>query len=70
MSHNLTEKEIEILRLISQGMKDSDIVEALALHIDSVHYYINKILKKLNSKSKTEAVINAIRYSILNIREC
>ncbi len=70
MSHNLTEKEIEILKLISKGMKDSDIVEVLALHIDSVRDYINKILKKLNSKSKTEAVINAIRFSILNIREC
>ncbi len=70
MSHSLTEKEIEILKLISQGMKETDIVEVLALHIDSVKNYVNNILKKLDSKSKTEAVINAIKYSILNIREC
>lgn len=61
--HNvLSNRELEILRLISRGNKIKDIADQLSLSISTVNTYRLRILKKMKMKTDAELV----RYSIDN----
>lgn len=64
-SKNLSEIEIKILELLSKSKTNAEIAKALTIRLDEICQYVNFILFKLNSQSKTEAVIKAIKYSII-----
>ncbi len=52
----LTEREKEILLLLSQGLFYKEIVEKLSIGMDTVKKHCNNIYKKLHVSSRTEAV--------------
>ena len=63
---SLKEKEMEILNLICQGMRNKNIAKRLCLSIPTVEGYISKVYEKLNVSSRVEAAVKAIlKYCLL-----
>lgn len=54
---SLTPKEIEILELIAQGMKNREIATTLGIKNRTVDFHVSNILPKLGVKSRFEAVL-------------
>ncbi len=63
----VTEREVEILELISQGLRDREIAEATGISEKTVHVHVKNILAKLNAKDRTAAVRTAVRRGIIRM---
>jgi LuxR family transcriptional regulator, maltose regulon positive regulatory protein len=61
----LTSRELQILRLVAQGLSDKEAAAALDLSEHTVHRHISNILNKLDVPSRTAAVAQAARYGVL-----
>ena len=55
----LTRREVEILRLIAQGLSNRAIAERLVIGEGTVKSHVHRILRKLDATSRTEAVARA-----------
>lgn len=62
----LTTRETEILKLIASGQSTQQIAKALHVSPHTIHSHRKSIIRKLNIKSPTEFVIQAITLGILN----
>ena len=63
-SLGLTEREIELIRLVSQGLNNKEISEALFLSEGTVKNNISTILSKLDLRDRTQLVIFAYDHYI------
>jgi DNA-binding NarL/FixJ family response regulator len=61
----LTEREKEILIELVNGLSNKEIAEALYISEKTVKIHINKIFKKLNVKSRSQAIIYAVRNQLV-----
>lgn len=61
----LTQREIEVLRLISFGYPNQQIAEELCLSSHTVKRHVANILSKLQQRSRLDAVLHAIRTGVL-----
>ena len=57
----LSDRELEVLRLIGQGMSNLDIATALTIGESTVKSHVNRILSKLGVSDRTQAVIVAVK---------
>jgi two-component system, NarL family, response regulator LiaR len=60
----LTERELEVLKLISKGMGNREIAEKLILSEKTVKTHVANILQKLQVTSRTQAALFAIRHNL------
>jgi DNA-binding NarL/FixJ family response regulator len=65
--NSLSNRELEVLSLVKEGLKNPEIAESLGLSIKTIENHIRSILLKLDAKNRTDAVILAIKNSILKI---
>jgi two-component system nitrate/nitrite response regulator NarL len=56
----LTEREVEILGYIAQGMSNKSIAKELNISHDTVKLHVRHILAKLNLSSRVEAAVYAV----------
>jgi two-component system NarL family response regulator len=63
----LTERELEVLRLVAQGLANRDIAKQLFISENTVKNHIRNILEKLHLHSRMEAVLYAVRRNLLEI---
>ena len=63
----LSERELEVLRLMAQGMSNSDIATALTIGESTVKSHVNRILSKLGVSDRTQAVIVAVKRGIVSL---
>lgn len=70
-STELTEREIDILRLLAEGLTDKEIAERLYISLSTVRYHVNHLISKTGQSTRTELAVNAIRSGIVipNARE-
>lgn len=61
----LTQREVEILRLIARGFTYSETAELLGISTQTVHTHLKHIYRKLAVHSKTEAVFEADQRRLL-----
>lgn len=61
----LTEREKEVLFELVKGLSNKEIAEVLFISDKTVKIHINKIFKKLNVKSRTQAVIYAVQNQLI-----
>jgi len=54
---SLTQKEMEILRLITAGAKNKDIGEAMEISQNTVKWHLKNVYEKLSVKNRTEAAL-------------
>jgi two-component system NarL family response regulator len=64
---NLSDRDLEILNLIAQGLSNADISQRLYLTEGTVRNYTSEIFRKLGVSDRTQAAVTAIRYGIVNI---
>ena len=61
----LTRRELEILRLVAQGLSDKEAATALDLSEHTIHRHISNVLNKLDVPSRTAAVAQAAQQGLL-----
>jgi DNA-binding NarL/FixJ family response regulator len=64
----LTEREMEVLKLVAQGLNNRDIAKELFISENTVKNHIRNILEKLHLHSRMEAVVYAVREKLLEIK--
>src|SRR6185369_9564582 len=60
-TENLSEREQQVLDLLSQGLMYKEIAEKLTISYETVHTYIRRIYEKLQVRTRTEAVAKFLR---------
>jgi DNA-binding CsgD family transcriptional regulator len=60
----LTQREVEVLRLIAQGKTDREIAEELVISFRTVGNHVSSILNKTNAVNRTEAATYAARHGL------
>ena len=61
----LTPRELDVLRLVAQGLGNKEIAAELDLSAHTVKYHLASVLAKLGARSRTEAVSRGIRTGLL-----
>jgi len=61
----LTPRELDVLRLVANGLGNKQIAAELALSPHTVKYHLASVLAKLGARSRTEAVSRGIRTGLL-----
>jgi len=65
----LTQRELEVLRLVAKGHSNREIGQRLYISENTVKNHVRNILEKLHLHSRMEAVIYAVRERLLNIHD-
>ena len=63
----LSDREIEVLRLMAGGGSNRDIADHLSITQSTVKTHITSIFQKLNVTTRTEAVTNALKKGIIQL---
>jgi len=63
----LTEREVEVLALMAQGLANKNIADRLNISEHTVKFHVSSILSKLAASSRTDAVTKGIRAGLLVI---
>ncbi len=63
----LTDREVEVLRLVAQGLSNQDIAKELAISERTVGNHIGSILRKLHLANRTQAALYALRRGLVDI---
>jgi two-component system, NarL family, response regulator len=63
----LSEREIEVLRLVAAGMTNKEIAAQLFIAEGTVKTHLNSVHEKLGVRDRTEAVMVAVRRGILHL---
>ncbi|HYO41417.1 MAG TPA: response regulator transcription factor [Nocardioidaceae bacterium] len=63
----LTERELEVLKLVAQGLNNREIAKRLFISENTVKNHVRNILEKLQLHSRMEAVMYAVREKLLDI---
>jgi DNA-binding NarL/FixJ family response regulator len=64
---DLTDREIEVLRLIRDGYRNKQIGDVLAIAETTVNFHIKNLVAKLRANDRTHAVTIAVRRGLLPI---
>lgn len=62
---DLTERELSILELLSQGSTNKEIAKMLLISDNTVRHHVKNIMDKLQASDRTEAVAMAIRSGVI-----
>jgi DNA-binding NarL/FixJ family response regulator len=60
----LTTRELEVLALVSEGMRNAQIAERLVVSPKTVDHHVSSILRKLGASTRTQAVAEATRLGV------
>ena len=63
----LTEREVEVVKLIAHGLSNQEIAETLVVSIATVYTHVSKILEKLHLASRTQAALYALREGLASL---
>lgn len=61
----ISERELEVLQTMAQGLSNKEIGEQLFVSESTVKTHVSNLLVKLDAKRRTQAIINAQRLSLL-----
>lgn len=60
----LTERELDVVRLVAQGRSNREIAEALVISEKTVKTHVSSILSKLNLADRTQLAIYALKHGL------
>lgn len=64
---DLTARELEVLRLIRDGLRNKQIADQLTISENTVNFHIKNLMDKLRANDRTHAVTIALRRGMLHI---
>lgn len=62
---DLTQRERELLALMTRGLNNQEIARELAIALPTVKYHVTNILAKLHADNRTEAVLTALKFKLI-----
>ena len=65
----LTAREMEVLRLIAQGLSNQEIADRISVSEPTVRAHVSRILGKLHLASRTQAALYAVREGLTDAAE-
>ena len=65
----LTERELEVIKALAQGMSDRQIARSLGISEKTVRNHTSNIYRKLHIFDRTQAVIYAVREGVIDVEE-
>jgi NarL family two-component system response regulator LiaR len=65
----LTERELEVLKLAAKGMSNRDIAHHLSLSIRTIQAHLSTVFSKMQVGSRTEAVVQALQKGWLTLED-
>ena len=68
-SDQLTEREVEVLRLIAHGLSNQEIADHLVIGLPTVRSHVSHILSKLNLVNRSQAILYALRNNIASLHD-
>ena len=69
LQQELSEREMEVLRLATRGFSNKDIADELSLSARTVQGHLGHIFNKLNVSSRTEAVVCALKKGWVTLKD-
>jgi NarL family two-component system response regulator LiaR len=66
---DLTEREMEVLRLLAHGRTNREIAEELIVSAETVKTHVGNVLAKLHLAHRTQAVIHALKQGLISLDE-
>lgn len=66
---NLSEREMDVLRLIAHGYSNADIADRLFLSEGTVRNYTRDIYTKLGVSARTQAAVAAIKFGLVDLSD-
>jgi DNA-binding CsgD family transcriptional regulator/tetratricopeptide (TPR) repeat protein len=65
----LTAREVEVLELVAEGLRNADIAERLFLSEKTVGHHVSAILRKLEVRTRGEASAEAVRLGVASVAD-
>ena len=66
-SKDLSDREVEVLRLLAAGLSNKEIAAQLSLSVNTVKVHLRNIFAKLGVQSRTEATLVAIQRGLVSV---
>jgi NarL family two-component system response regulator LiaR len=63
--YDLTERELEVLALMVEGLSNPEIAEQLVVSRSTAKFHVSNVLSKLGAASRTEAVSVALKHDLI-----
>jgi DNA-binding NarL/FixJ family response regulator len=64
-SERLTQREVEVLELVTAGLRNKEIATRLAITENTAKFHLRNILEKLHAESRTELAARAVREGLV-----
>lgn len=64
---SLTPRELEVLRLVAQGLQNKEIAERLRIAERTVKFHVGSVMRKLSAGNRTEAVTTAVQRGLIDL---
>ncbi|THF84001.1 response regulator transcription factor [Deinococcus sp. KSM4-11] len=61
----LTARELDVLRLVADGLPNRDIAQHLGISVSTVKLHVQELLVKLQAADRTQAAVKALRAGLL-----
>jgi NarL family two-component system response regulator LiaR len=65
----LTDREVEVLRLVARGLSNQEIADELVISEGTVRFHVSNILDKLHLANRTQAALYALREGFASLDE-
>ena len=62
---NLSDRELEVLALVAEGLTNAEIAEALYISTTTVKTHVKNIIQKLDVSDRTQAAVHAVRAGLI-----
>jgi len=66
-SRKLSERELEVLRLVAKGNSNKEIARQLYVTEDTIKLHVRSMLAKLQAADRTQAVVIALQRGLLDL---
>ncbi len=63
-SYRMTKRELEVFRLLLDGMSNKEVALQLGISVPTAQYHATRILKKLGVQTRRDLLVLALRHSI------
>jgi len=64
----LTPREVQVIELVSQGMRNKEVAAALGISEETAHVHVRNILAKLKVNDRSAAITVALRRGIIHLQ--
>jgi DNA-binding NarL/FixJ family response regulator len=65
--HSLTARELDVLRLLAEGLSNAEIGERLFIEATTVKYHLAGLLQKVQARDRLQAVLWGIRHGLIDL---